>query len=51
MNVNGNNYNVTNNSLYNRYSMFSKSSGDKDIANDTSDELTDGVIYDKGSEF
>ncbi|MBD5503924.1 MAG: hypothetical protein HDR09_09330 [Lachnospiraceae bacterium] len=50
MNVNGNNYNVTNNSLYNHYLAFSKSSGDKDIASDKSSESTDGVIYDKGSE-
>lgn len=49
MNVNGNNYNVINNSLYNRYSAFSKPSGDKDIASDKSSESTDGVIYDKGS--
>ena len=50
MNVNENNYNVTNNSLYNRYSAFSKSSVDKDIASDKSGESTDGVVYDKGSE-
>ena len=50
MNVNGNNYNVTNNSPYNRYSAFSKSSRDKDIASDKSGESADGVIYDKGSE-
>ncbi len=49
MNVNGNNYSVTN-SVYNRYSAFSKSSEDKDIASDKSSESTDGVIYDKGSE-
>ncbi len=50
MNVNGNNYNLTNNSLYNRYSAFSKPSGDKDIASDKSSGWTDSVIYDKGSE-
>lgn len=49
MNVNGNNYNVTNNSPYNRYSAFSKSSGDRDVASDKSGESADGVIYDKGS--
>ena len=49
MNINGNNYSVIN-SVYNRYLPFSKQSGDKNIANDTSDELTDGAIYDKGSE-
>lgn len=49
MNINGNNYSVTN-SVYNRYSAFSKSSGDKDIASDKSSESADGVIYDKGSE-
>lgn len=50
MNVNGNNYNVTNNSLYNRYSAFSKSSRDKDIVSDKSSGLTDSIVYDKGSE-
>lgn len=50
MNVNGNNYNVANNSLYNRYSAFSKSSRDKDIVSDKSSESTDSVVYDKGSE-
>lgn len=50
MNVNGNNYNVTNNSPYNRYSAFSKPSGDNEISSDKSSESTDGVIYDKGSE-
>ena len=50
MNVNGNSYNVTNNGLYNRYSAFSKSSGDKDIASDKSGESADGVVYDKGNE-
>ncbi len=49
MNVNGNNYNVTNNSLYNRYSAFSKSSRDRDIVSDKSSESTDSVVYDKGS--
>ena len=44
MNVNGNNYNVTNNSLYNRYSAFSKSFGDKDIASDKSGESADGTF-------
>ena len=50
MNVNGNNYHVTNNILYNRYPAFSKPSGDKDIASDKTSESTDGVIYDKGSD-
>lgn len=50
MNVNANNYNVTNNSLYNRYPAFSKSSGDKDIVSDKASESTDSVVYDKGSE-
>ena len=50
MNVNGNNYNVTNSSLYNRYPAFSKPSGDKDFASDKSSESTDSVIYDTGRE-
>ena len=50
MNVNGNDYHVTNNILYNRYPAFSKPSGDKDIASDKTSESTDGVIYDKGSD-
>ena len=50
MNVNGNNYNVTNNSLYSHYSAFLKSAGDKNIASEKSSESTDGAIYDKGSE-
>lgn len=50
MNVNGNNYNMTNSSPYNRYSAFSKESGDKNMGYGKSGESTDGVIYDKVSE-
>ena len=49
MNVNGNTYNAANNIRYNRYSAFSKPSGDKDIASGTSGGSAAGVIYDKGS--
>lgn len=50
MNVSGNHYNVANNSPYNRYSAFSKSSGDKDVSSDKSSEPADGVVYDKSNE-
>lgn len=49
MNVNGNNYNVTNNSWYNRYPAFSKPSRDVPAPPDDTNKSTDGVIYDKGS--
>lgn len=50
MNVSGNNYGVTNNNRYNRYSAFTKHSEDKTATSDDSRKLEEGVVYDKGSE-
>ncbi len=55
MNVNGNNFNVTNNNLYNYHSVFSKTSRnilDRNITviPDASNKSADGDIYEKGSE-
>ncbi len=49
MNINGNNFNVTNDALYNysSYLAFTKSAEDKEMQPDTSDKSVDGDVYSK----